>query len=203
MKRNDLWSANLTLQSLYRGSNVCVKINGAYTDWFDIRRGVGQECVACLFNLLMDSCLYDLKEYECRLKMDELSVECLLYADDRKSLLCRRAGCRRCHIGEWCGLKEDVVTRVEKDLLRWFGHLERMNESSLIKRTYGENVRGRKLHRVRPDGTCECRRRVTCAMDDAWRKSSRHRMSQETVTGRFPSLPGRRRLAAAGWSKGA
>ncbi|GBP42326.1 hypothetical protein EVAR_29582_1 [Eumeta japonica] len=31
-----------------------------------------------------------------------------------------------------------------------------------------------------------------------------HRMSQETVTGRFPSLlPGRRRLAAAGWSKGA
>ncbi|GBP83100.1 hypothetical protein EVAR_84864_1 [Eumeta japonica] len=58
------------------------------------------------------------------------------------------------------------------------------------------------LHRVRSDGTCECRRRVTCAMDDAWWKSSRHRMSQETVTGRFPSLlPGRRRLAAAGWSK--
>ncbi|GBP56467.1 hypothetical protein EVAR_40459_1 [Eumeta japonica] len=55
------------------------------------------------------------------------------------------------------------------------------------------------LHRVRPDGTCECRRRVTCA-DDAWWKSSRHRMSQETVTGRF--LPtGRRRLAAAGWSR--
>ncbi|GBP83459.1 hypothetical protein EVAR_103340_1 [Eumeta japonica] len=64
--------------------------------------------------------------------------------------------------------------------------------------------RPRNLHRVRPDGTCECRRRVTCAMDDAWWKSSRHRMSQETVTGRFPSLlPGRRRLAAAGWSKGA
>ncbi|GBP11728.1 hypothetical protein EVAR_77836_1 [Eumeta japonica] len=38
-------------------------------------------------------------------------------------------------------------------------------------------------------------------MDDAWRESSRHRMSQETVTGRFPSLlPGRRRLAAARWS---
>ncbi|GBP74604.1 hypothetical protein EVAR_49185_1 [Eumeta japonica] len=39
-------------------------------------------------------------------------------------------------------------------------------------------------------------------MDDAWRESSRHRMSQETVTGRFPFLLlGRRRLAAAGWSK--
>ncbi|GBP74300.1 hypothetical protein EVAR_42879_1 [Eumeta japonica] len=58
------------------------------------------------------------------------------------------------------------------------------------------------LHRVRSDGTCECPRRVTCAMDDAWRELSRHRMSQETVTGRFPSLlPGWRRLAAAGWSK--
>ncbi|GBP12373.1 hypothetical protein EVAR_75802_1 [Eumeta japonica] len=33
---------------------------------------------------------------------------------------------------------------------------------------------------------CECRRRVTCAMDDAWWKSSRHRMSQETV-GSVPS----------------
>ncbi|GBP52480.1 hypothetical protein EVAR_32036_1 [Eumeta japonica] len=60
-----------------------------------------------------------------------------------------------------------------------------------------------KHHRVRPNGTCECRRRVTCAMDDVWRESSRHRMSHETVTGRFPSLlPSRRRLAAAGWSKG-
>ncbi|GBP60384.1 hypothetical protein EVAR_98280_1 [Eumeta japonica] len=45
------------------------------------------------------------------------------------------------------------------------------------------------LHRVRPDGTCECRRRVTCAMDDAWRKSSRHRMSQETVGSLPPARP--------------
>ncbi|GBP98044.1 hypothetical protein EVAR_98878_1 [Eumeta japonica] len=43
---------------------------------------------------------------------------------------------------------------------------------------------------VRPT-THECRRRVTCAMDDAWRKSRHRHMSQETVTGRFlPSLPG-------------
>ncbi|GBP56825.1 hypothetical protein EVAR_41461_1 [Eumeta japonica] len=57
---------------------------------------------------------------------------------------------------------------------------------------------------MRPDGTCECRRCVTCTMDDAWRESSRHRKSQETVTGRFLSLlSGRWRLAAAGWSKGA
>ncbi|GBP20549.1 hypothetical protein EVAR_78928_1 [Eumeta japonica] len=53
------------LQSLYRGSSACVKINGTYTDWFDIRSGVRQACVASpwLFNLFMDICLYDLKEY--------------------------------------------------------------------------------------------------------------------------------------------
>ncbi|GBP60758.1 hypothetical protein EVAR_41097_1 [Eumeta japonica] len=40
----------------------------------------------------MDSCLYDLKEYECGLRMDELSVKCLLYADNQVILapsMCR------------------------------------------------------------------------------------------------------------------
>ncbi|GBP34908.1 hypothetical protein EVAR_26498_1 [Eumeta japonica] len=59
-----------------------------------------------------------------------------------------------------------------------------------------------KLRRARPDGTCEGRRRGTCPMDDSWRLSSRHRMSPETVTGRFPFLLlDRERSAAAGWSK--
>ncbi|GBP79039.1 hypothetical protein EVAR_56654_1 [Eumeta japonica] len=51
------------LQSLYRNSSACVRINRAYTDLFDIRRGVRQGCVASpwLFNLFMDSCLYDLQ----------------------------------------------------------------------------------------------------------------------------------------------
>ncbi|GBP13423.1 hypothetical protein EVAR_4181_1 [Eumeta japonica] len=31
-------------------------------------------------------CLHNLKEYECGLRMDELSVKCLLYADDQKIL---------------------------------------------------------------------------------------------------------------------
>ncbi|GBP34897.1 hypothetical protein EVAR_26486_1 [Eumeta japonica] len=36
--------------------------------------------------------------------------------------------------------QEDVVSRVERDMLRWFGHLERMNESGLIKQVYRANV---------------------------------------------------------------
>ncbi|GBP00417.1 hypothetical protein EVAR_972_1 [Eumeta japonica] len=39
-----------------------------------------------------------------------------------------------------CGLKEDVVTRIEKGMLRWFGHLERMNEYRLTKKIYRMRV---------------------------------------------------------------
>jgi hypothetical protein len=31
-------------------------------------------------------------------------------------------------IGEECGVKEDVVTKIEKNMLGWFGHVERMEE---------------------------------------------------------------------------
>ncbi|GBP86364.1 hypothetical protein EVAR_62726_1 [Eumeta japonica] len=35
----------------------------------------------------MDSCLYDLKEYECGLEMNELSIKCFLFADDQVVLV--------------------------------------------------------------------------------------------------------------------
>ncbi|GBP03759.1 hypothetical protein EVAR_2483_1 [Eumeta japonica] len=65
------------------GSNACVRINRA--QWFGNRKAVRQGYVASpwLFNLFMDSCLYDLKDYEYGQKMDELSVKCLLYADNQ------------------------------------------------------------------------------------------------------------------------
>ncbi|GBP45767.1 LINE-1 retrotransposable element ORF2 protein [Eumeta japonica] len=88
------------LRYLYRGSSACVRINGAYIDWFDIRRGVRQGCVASpwLFNLSMDSCLYDFKECKCGLRKDELSVKCLLYAYDQVILAPLQ-----------CGLQEMVI----------------------------------------------------------------------------------------------
>jgi hypothetical protein len=97
--RNELWSVLCTygvdsrlvqaLKSLYKDSSGCVRINGSYTNWFHIERGVRQGCVASpwLFNLFMDSCLQDLKDQsdlldECGLRMEGLRVKCLLYADD-------------------------------------------------------------------------------------------------------------------------
>ncbi|GBP25875.1 hypothetical protein EVAR_81756_1 [Eumeta japonica] len=53
--------------------------------WPRAKRGVIQGCVASpwLFNLFIDGRLHNLKEYECGLGMDELTVKCLLNADDR------------------------------------------------------------------------------------------------------------------------
>ena len=38
------------------------------------------------------------------------------------------------------GLKEDVVTKVEKSMLTWFGHVERMSERRLTKVIYMADV---------------------------------------------------------------
>ncbi|CAH1645106.1 unnamed protein product [Spodoptera littoralis] len=45
-------------------------------------------------------------------------------------------------IRERCGLKDDVVTRIEKGMLRWFGHVERMDESRVTKEVYRADMNG-------------------------------------------------------------
>ncbi|CAG9109123.1 unnamed protein product [Plutella xylostella] len=59
---------------------------------------------------------------------------------------------RNSFIREKCGLKEDVVTRVEKGMLRWFGHVERMNDERVTKEIYRAKVSGR-VGRGRPRRT--------------------------------------------------
>ncbi|GBP35702.1 Uncharacterized protein KIAA1841 homolog [Eumeta japonica] len=57
--------------------------------------------------------------------------------------------CRKSHVREQFGLKDDVVTRVEKVMLRWFGRLDRMNESRLTEEIYRFNVCGGKVRVAR------------------------------------------------------
>jgi hypothetical protein len=38
-------------------------------------------------------------------------------------------------------VKEDAVTKVEKNMLWWFGHVERMDERRLTKEIYEAGVR--------------------------------------------------------------
>jgi hypothetical protein len=37
---------------------------------------------------------------------------------------------------EKCGVKQDVVTKIEKNMLTWFGHVERMDERRLTNEIY-------------------------------------------------------------------
>src|SRR5678816_1591708 len=47
-------------------------------------------------------------------------------------------------IRELCGVKKGVNERINESTLRWFGHVERMNDSRLVKRMYnGECVGNR------------------------------------------------------------
>ncbi|GBP39596.1 hypothetical protein EVAR_26679_1 [Eumeta japonica] len=57
---------------------------------------------------------------------------------------------RNSDVRERCGLKEDVVTRAERGMLRWFGHLERMDESGLTKQISRTNVCDGKVGKGRP-----------------------------------------------------
>ncbi|GBP84081.1 hypothetical protein EVAR_68783_1 [Eumeta japonica] len=59
-------------------------MNGTYTDWFDIRSGDRRGCVVSPW-LVMNGCPHNLKNSGIR--MDELSVKCLLYADDQVILV--------------------------------------------------------------------------------------------------------------------
>ncbi|GBP00506.1 hypothetical protein EVAR_1028_1 [Eumeta japonica] len=99
VKGNDLWrtlsmhavSSGLiqVLQYLYRGSITCVRINGEDNGLTSAgvsdRMGCQMGCVASpwLFNLFMNGCLHDLKEYKCGLKKDELFVKYLLNVEDQ------------------------------------------------------------------------------------------------------------------------
>ncbi|GBP21317.1 hypothetical protein EVAR_11713_1 [Eumeta japonica] len=100
--------------------------------------------------------------YECGLRIDELSVS--FTPTTKESLRRWRASCKRwinalqmqflrsicgvslkdrctnSDIRERCGLKEDVATREERDMLRCFRHIEMMNENRLKKQIYKVNV---------------------------------------------------------------
>ncbi|GBP62362.1 hypothetical protein EVAR_47247_1 [Eumeta japonica] len=62
-----------------------------------------------LFNLFLDCCLHNLKEYECGLRMDVPVLKCVLYADDQ-TILAPSA----CELLEMVTKSNDSVLRREK-----------------------------------------------------------------------------------------
>jgi hypothetical protein len=51
-----------------------------------------------------------------------------------------------------CGVNEDVVTKIEMGMLRWFGHVNRMDDGRLTKKVYEKRVEG-SVGRGRPRRT--------------------------------------------------
>ncbi|GBP05609.1 hypothetical protein EVAR_3078_1 [Eumeta japonica] len=87
--------------------------------------------------------LQEMKKIESRInavKIRSLRSVCGVSQKDR---------CRNSDVRQRCGLKEDVVIRVERGMLRWFGQQERMNESGLTKQIYRANVRDGKVGKGR------------------------------------------------------
>ncbi|GBP34950.1 WD repeat-containing protein 13 [Eumeta japonica] len=70
---------------------------------------------------------------ESRINAVEMRSLCIMCGVSRKDR------CRNSDVRERCGLKEDVMTRGERGMLRRLSRLERMNESGLTKQTYRAN----------------------------------------------------------------
>ena len=49
---------------------------------------------------------------------------------------------RNAIIREGCRCELSVLERIERNLLKWFGHVERMGEEKLVKREHRANVAG-------------------------------------------------------------
>ncbi|GBP46523.1 hypothetical protein EVAR_45943_1 [Eumeta japonica] len=72
----------------------------------------------------------------------------------RSVAVCGVSVCRNRNVRERCGLKEDVITGVERRMLRCIGHLKMMNESRPTKQIYRMNVCDGKVGKGRPRKSC-------------------------------------------------
>src|SRR5678815_4204400 len=77
-------------------------------------------------------------------------------------------------IRELCGVKKGVNERINESMLRWFGHVERMNGSRLVKRMYcGECVGNRPAGRTKKkwiESVNECLKERNVNLVEARRK---------------------------------
>ena len=73
------------LRNLYAGQEATVKTGHGTTDWFQIRKGVCQDCILspCLFNLYAEYIMRNarLDEAQARIKIAGRNISNLRYAD--------------------------------------------------------------------------------------------------------------------------
>src|SRR5678815_1717427 len=102
-------------------------------------------------------------------------VQCV-QMDNLRGVLCVRRidKMRNEHIRELCGVKKGVNERINECMLRWFGHVERMNDNRLVKRMYsGECVGNRPVGRPKKkwiESVKECLQERNVSLAEARRK---------------------------------
>ena len=74
------------LRNLYAGQEATVRTEHGTTDWFQIRKGVRQDCILspCLFNLYAEYIMRnaELDEAQAGIKIAGRNINNLRYADD-------------------------------------------------------------------------------------------------------------------------
>ena len=77
---------NCLLRNLYVGQEATVRTGHGTTDWFQIRKGVHQDCISspCLFNSYADYIMRNarLDEIQAGIKTARRNINNLRYADD-------------------------------------------------------------------------------------------------------------------------
>ncbi len=73
-----------SVQSLYRYTDTCVRVNEMYTDFFNVETGVrqGDNLSPTLFGLFVNDLAIEIKSLGCGIKFGHDQVSLLLYADD-------------------------------------------------------------------------------------------------------------------------
>ena len=79
-------SPDLPPESLYAGQEATVRTGHGPTDWFQIRKGIRQDCILspCLFNLHAEYIMRNagLDEAQAEIKITGRNINYLRYADD-------------------------------------------------------------------------------------------------------------------------
>src|SRR5678815_2512779 len=112
------------------------KVAGAIKSLVNVK-GLSLECARVLHEgMLLPVLLYS-SETMVWNKKYRSKVQCVQMDNLRGILGVRRIDKMRNEcIREMCGMKKGLNERINKSMLRWFGHVERMNDSWLVKRMY-------------------------------------------------------------------
>lgn len=115
------------LLSLYNNVESCVRINGLYTDYFNIQSGVKQGCLLSpvLFNLYINDLCQEMKTLNKGVTINNEVVNILLYADDAVLIAESESDLQIMinALSKWCS-KWEMKLNVEKSKVMHVRHPE-------------------------------------------------------------------------------